>query len=168
MKEAARIWQPYGVDIIWAENGVEPSLRLHASVERDTDLTVVAGSGPVLGRATVDPSGETPGPIDISFDTIDRMLQDQTDNPGVHELQLGRALGRVLAHELGHILLGSPAYHDPDGLMRATFTGGELAYIDPYRYRLADRSVRRLQARLARLTEAHMAERAASNTPRLR
>ena len=38
---------------------------------------------------------------------------------------LGRALGRVLAHELVHILTGSAA-HGPDGVTQATFSGREL------------------------------------------
>jgi len=38
---------------------------------------------------------------------------------------LGRALGRVLAHEIGHYLLGT-GEHTPHGLMRAQFTPQDL------------------------------------------
>lgn len=38
----------------------------------------------------------------------------------------GRLLGRVIAHEIGHLMLGSRE-HSRDGLMRAVWTAGELA-----------------------------------------
>jgi hypothetical protein len=41
------------------------------------------------------------------------------------ETLIGRAMGRALAHELGHYLLRSKV-HAPSGLMRARFTAAEL------------------------------------------
>jgi len=42
-----------------------------------------------------------------------------------HEILIGRALGRALAHEMGHYLLRSKV-HTPRGLMRATRAGDEF------------------------------------------
>jgi hypothetical protein len=72
----------------------------------------------------------------------------------LHEHAVALALGRVLAHELGHVLLGSPAYHDQDGLMRATFLSNDLARPERSRFRLTDRSVARLRARITSLSDA--------------
>ena len=62
---------------------------------------------------------------------------------------LGLAIGRVLAHELGHVLLGSPGYHDAEGLMRAKFQRDDLARPERSRFRLAPFSVERLRSRLS-------------------
>ena len=48
--------------------------------------------------------------------------------------QLGRALARVAAHELGHYLL-QKLHHDDEGLMRASFETRELTSEDSSRFR---------------------------------
>ena len=48
--------------------------------------------------------------------------------------QLGRALARVAAHELGHYLL-QKLHHDGEGLMRASFEASELTSEDSSRFR---------------------------------
>ena len=71
--------------------------------------------------------------------------------PSVREELLGRALGRVLAHEIGHYLLVWRA-HTPDGLMRAAFRGEALIQPGRRAFELSDRLVPRLRARLAQLS----------------
>jgi hypothetical protein len=44
---------------------------------------------------------------------------------------LGRALGRIIAHEFGHWLLGEG--HEPEGLMKATLQPQELMSVEPPR-----------------------------------
>jgi hypothetical protein len=61
-----------------------------------------------------------------------------------------RALGRVLAHEIGHFLLGSPT-HTRGGLMRAAFDGRQLSEWSRRGFELHDTALPRLRARLARL-----------------
>jgi hypothetical protein len=76
-----------------------------------------------------------------------------------------RALGRVLAHEVGHYVLASPA-HSRSGLMRASFSGRQLAEWDRSSFALEPVVLPRLRARLARLTSAQnpqVAERADPN-----
>ena len=68
--------------------------------------------------------------------------------PSRREAFLGRALGRVFAHELGHVLLGTRA-HAAAGLMRATFSPADLVAIDRMHMRLnrelSQRLVRRIE-----------------------
>ena len=89
-----------------------------------------------------------------------RFVRVRGDQHGVTEpaeQSLGAlTLGRVLAHELGHVLLGSPGYHGPEGLMKATFMADDLVRLERSRFRLADRSIVRLQERLAALPEVDL------------
>jgi hypothetical protein len=55
----------------------------------------------------------------------------------IREQIVGRAIGRVIAHEIGHVVLRTSG-HAPHGLMRAVQRADEL--VDPARtrYRLPD------------------------------
>jgi hypothetical protein len=55
--------------------------------------------------------------------------------PAVLEQGTGRALGRAVAHEIGHYLTNSPA-HAPRGLMRAWHRSSELVARDLYPFRV--------------------------------
>ncbi len=70
--------------------------------------------------------------------------------PAVADMMIGRALGRVLAHEIGHFLLASSA-HTSSGLMRPAFDGRVLGAWDRNAFRLPSGALVRLNARLARL-----------------
>jgi hypothetical protein len=69
----------------------------------------------------------------------------------VREELVGRAIGRVLAHELGHYLIAWRT-HTPEGLMRMDF--GAASLIGPERrdFQLSPTLVPRLRARLAQLS----------------
>ena len=70
--------------------------------------------------------------------------------PSVGPRDLGRALGRVLAHEIGHVLLGLPS-HQPHGLMRRAFH--PLDMVNPLRasYDLSPLERARLRHRSERI-----------------
>ncbi|MFQ5791240.1 MAG: hypothetical protein ACE5JI_12285 [Acidobacteriota bacterium] len=57
--------------------------------------------------------------------------------PSVSDSLLGRALGRVLAHELGHLFLRLQT-HRRTGLMRSSFAHGELTARGRDAFRLSD------------------------------
>jgi hypothetical protein len=63
---------------------------------------------------------------------------------------MARALGRVLAHEIGHFVLALPS-HAPSGLMRPTFSGRELTTLDRKAFALSAELLPRLRDRLVRL-----------------
>ncbi|HZT78200.1 MAG TPA: hypothetical protein VFA27_16210 [Vicinamibacterales bacterium] len=150
--EATAIWRDYGVDLDWT--GRAPAdLCLSARVER-TPHAAVGQSGAVLGSAYV-PQDAARGiaPIRIGFDALDALAEPTAAvNVMLHEYAVSTAIGRVLAHEIGHILLGKPSYHDERGLMRPAFASTDFSRSDRSRFRLDDRSVERLHARLPELS----------------
>jgi hypothetical protein len=78
------------------------------------------------------------------------------------ERLLPRALGRALAHELGHYLLARRA-HSPTGLMREAFRPEDLAdQGEGQRMRLAERDARVLGLRCAPRAGRLTADAAAS------
>jgi hypothetical protein len=89
----------------------------------------------------------------VSFDATEDVLALRTTNQAliVRDHELARALGRVLAHEIGHVLLGAP-FHDEAGLMRGVFRSNELAEPNRAPFRLTRSDVGRLRSRIPALT----------------
>ena len=131
LAEAAAIWRPAGLAIVW--DGVTSD----RSASPASDLTVTVDEG-----ATSSPDGKaTLGWITFAGPDVPESeihlsrgnaLELMTRTASVHdnasawqELLLSRALGRALAHELGHYLLKSRA-HTPHGLMRAIRPSSEF------------------------------------------
>ena len=159
-REVERIWTPYGIQLAWTDATSTESHRLSIQVtlERETDLPDDARA--VLGRVLVAPDDPVPYPIHVSFDATRELLLRRT-GPGrislaqmVPESEMARALGRVVAHEIGHVLIGT-SYHDTSGLMRANFSADMLAGPDRTPFRLTCRTARQLIRGLAAASEAH-------------
>ena len=74
---------------------------------------------------------------------------DSARPPRLGSRDMGRALGRVLAHELGHLVLGLTR-HDSSGLMRASFRQGDLTGKRSESLGIAEEDVDKLRGRLAR------------------
>jgi hypothetical protein len=145
--EAAIIWSPYHVVV----TGAEP---LRADRHDDLTLAVVMNRTPAgidqmwrapLGAVDFDAAG-APLPIVTVFIVrllamIEEMRLGQVPAwewpRAIREQIAGRAMGRVIAHEIGHVLLRTTG-HAPHGLMRAVQRADEL--VDPARtrYRLPD------------------------------
>jgi hypothetical protein len=156
--EAAAIWRRYGVDLQFAERSADTALSLDVIVERTAHRRKYEGEPAVLGRTIIAPGSAEQAPLRISFDAVTALLDSQHGvNQLLHDYALAAALGRVVAHEIGHVLLGSPAYHDADGLMRTTFFPDDLGRPERSRFMLAHHSVERLRARIAALMEAQTA-----------
>jgi hypothetical protein len=72
----------------------------------------------------------------------------------IGEVDDGELLGRVMAHEISHLLLGTRD-HEPQGLMRGQWTAIELARQRPSDWRLSRAEGAKIrQAIKRRLTEA--------------
>jgi hypothetical protein len=69
----------------------------------------------------------------------------------LHDLIVGRVLGRALAHEIGHVLLRSSG-HAAEGLMRAQHLVPDLVAADRRRFVLSESEVMRLVMGHAELT----------------
>jgi hypothetical protein len=131
LDEADAVWRPSGVTFAWdteSRGSAPAALRIVVDDERGA----ASGGLPPLGWITFD-AGDTPGRlIHLSFANAVALLDessvlgDRTRMPiAQRETYLGRALGRALAHELGHYLLASKR-HTPTGLMKGTLTAAEL------------------------------------------
>jgi hypothetical protein len=159
-QEAEAIWQPYGVRLEWKDAGSsEPAsngVGVEASLEREFERRRWVEWPAVLGRTVVRPDPPNGGPIRVSFDATESVLALRTNVRStmkgiVLDHELATALGRVLAHEIGQVLLGAP-YHDQAGLMRARFRPEELAEPARTPFRLTCIGVGRLRGRLRVLT----------------
>ena len=156
--ETEAIWGPYGVRLAWTDADVRESpasrMFLDASVVRRFEGTIQMAWPEVLGRTVLTPDAPLWRPIRVSFDATERALAHRSRIPLtriVLDPELERALGRVLAHEIGHALLGPP-HHDQAGLMRAAFRAEELGDPDRTPFRLTCGGVERLRGRLRALS----------------
>jgi hypothetical protein len=127
-REVNQIWAPYGVSI---EGLVEPCKTpgdgpmLKVRVRKVDDVRPVGIPRGTLGNIYFVAGKPTPL-IDLWADEAVRvmgggqvMLNQGLSDPRVR-IEMGRLLGRSLAHELGHYLLGSRV-HTEEGLMRRSY-----------------------------------------------
>ena len=157
--ETAAIWEPYGIRIEWIDDTISGrpanGVSLDASIDRHFETPRQMQWPTVLGRVTTTPRPPNWEPIRLSLDATRSVLArrptSRTSIVGlVLDQELARALGRVLAHEIGHVLLNVRS-HDRVGLMRAVFRPDQLADNDRAPFRLACGSVARLRERLSAL-----------------
>jgi len=129
IEEAADIWAAYGVRIRVpaAEAGDDSGVRLVVKFTRPGERHTAPGA---LGSIVFD--GNAPEPAIELYPTAASALiaavafnRRESAWPGPEDRVLARVLGRALAHEIGHFLLGSKT-HSRDGLMRAEHIGSDL------------------------------------------
>jgi hypothetical protein len=153
--ETESIWRPYGVQVEWVDAQLGDVAAEGFSVEAVIDRRTEGPEDPdraVLGRAFVPKDAAGAGPIRVSFNATERMLlRRHASGPFVAERDMGRALGRVLAHEIGHVLL-AVRNHDQAGLMRAIFSPAELGSPDRQSFRLSRDGLGRLRSRIEMMT----------------
>lgn len=134
MQRAARvsadILRRVGIEVTWVDCSAHPdpadadSVRC-ADVAGATDVIVrmlAAGLAPggsdVLGFAHVDRATRRGTLATIYADRVAGLARSSRTD-------FGTLLGRVVAHETGHLLLGTTAHH-AQGLMRAHWSGREM------------------------------------------
>ena len=159
--EVERLWTPYGVHVEWTDGRADEIETNGLALEAILERTLREGRNDpmwteVLGRSFINPQAPAWRPIRVSFEATENILERRTGSRakfvGIeHAHDLARALGRVLAHEIGHVLLAAP-YHDEAGLMRPVFRPDELADPDRAPFRLTCTGVGRLRARTSTLT----------------
>jgi hypothetical protein len=138
LAEADEIWKSNGVRFLWrpaaarvapyaqsSEAGRYQPSTLRVTVDDLNRDSMDDGTTP-LGWIRFDHADEPDQEIHVSYGNARALLAgspaivgDVSSMPTLQrEIYLGRAMGRALAHELGHYLLGSKA-HAARGLMRA-------------------------------------------------
>jgi hypothetical protein len=163
--EADRIWQPRGVAVVRADTSGIMREAVRITLHLGSLSAVRASSSGRKGEGTSglgsiwfdedDVPGET---ITVDDEAVSARLSEVKLNnrpladwpPAVVDQVLARALGRVLAHELGHFLLRSKV-HQTSGLMRSAFSGPDLAAWERTRFALGSNLLPRLRANLARI-----------------
>ena len=162
--EASAIWQPYGVQIQWPGSHDVSCSRVHGTFDvfvQDQGASAATASGSsVLGSTHLAQAAIDDVAIFIDYDETLRQLESLSaarliplaGHPDIGSADIGRALGRVLAHEIGHVLLDAPR-HQPWGLMRRAFRPEDLAARQRWSYTLSKKEVERLASRERELTE---------------
>jgi len=119
--EAQAIWRPAGIRFAWRRVRQSDQSMSDLEVTIDDERRAVRDQE-ALGWITFRADGPERS-IHLSLASTEDLLRTIAsvgDMPIVtHDTLIGRALGRALAHELGHYLLKSQT-HAPRGLMQAT------------------------------------------------
>jgi len=157
--EASGIWKPYGIELSWFEPNAD--CGSHQPIDAmpvDWILQLAAdpleSSNAVLGSVRFR-EGVPDNTIHLLYEPLSRLVLDAMIGnwsigslpAPVRDRLVGQALGRVVAHELGHVLLALPA-HDRSGLMRPTFLQSDLIAANRDRLRLSKTYLRRLEQRM--------------------
>lgn len=136
--ETAAIWQTAGVTFNWYRSG-----RYHSAGSERLEVTIddrrygASEWQEALGWITFTPAGPDTW-IHLSLTSTEDLIRRTTianTTIAAHDTMVGRALGRALAHELGHYFLRSKA-HAPRGLMRATRPSDEFFSISRMNFQL--------------------------------
>ena len=164
LAETDAIWRPYGISFIWRRT---PKVAKNASPEVSpyvaNTLRLIIGEEHGVGSYGHLPLGW------IVFDDVTLPQQEiylshanavaMMDNaagvvgivsqmpPIQRETLLARAMGRALAHEMGHYLLASKV-HTEHGLMKAVLTAVELFQPGAREFRIEPAQRRAVAARL--------------------
>jgi hypothetical protein len=80
-------------------------------------------------------------------------------------VESGQLLGRAIAHELGHLLLGT-VQHPDHGLMRARWSIAELQQRKPWDWLMATDDARQMRRALARASRPQQPEALVAGGPR--
>jgi hypothetical protein len=166
--ECDRIWRHEGVDIRWREDSPHPAPDLTVPLvfdEREVKKHDRSGDQDAFGITVF--RGRTQRVL-LSVARVRylvgmrRQLADSNDSM-VLETAIGRVLGRVVAHELGHVLLLTTE-HAAEGLMSASLTGRRLVASEPALLALTAHERARLARLATRFTSADGERRAAAST----
>jgi len=129
--EARRIFESAHIEIQWrdcsaAQNGPPEDPGCHAlRTPNHLNLRIVPGTQrqnqDVFGVAFLAADG-TGGYSDVFYGAVSKLHKEGHGNQG-------RVLGHVMAHEIGHLLIGSHA-HSPWGIMSAKWHTQELQRLE--------------------------------------
>jgi hypothetical protein len=166
LAEADAVWRPTGLAFVWqrAARRVVPYSRASETgpyVPKTLRLTIGdkhgegSGNHLPLGWIVFDDVASPEQEIYLSLANAEQLMSNSRGVIGIvgqmpviqRDSLLARAMGRALAHELGHYLLASKA-HAPRGLMKAVLTATELFSVDAKPFEIEPSQRRAVAARL--------------------
>jgi hypothetical protein len=143
--EAGRIWARAGLRLTWSAppvpfdvtDGRTVVVMVRRALSRA--LTLDAAGSHACAWLLFDQDGRPGHLIEVSFEKLTSLVMGGSEVgtpipslPGrIRMPLLGRGLGRVVAHEIGHWLMGRG--HTLEGLMRASFSVRDLLDVDAAR-----------------------------------
>ena len=151
--EATRIWIRHGVDLTWKQPVPATCPTIVSIFFDERELLKLAGGriDTALARTVFLGRSQT---IYVSAPRAFAMLSQLSgqnkafNNDGARDFQGGTLLGRVVAHELGHVLLTTTA-HSEKGLMRPVFGPDDVLSLDDETTRLSPIETNRLAMRFS-------------------
>lgn len=148
-RNAGRIFHNAGVEVEWLNCSAQDGNRSHTQC-RDNRMSpgLVVRIIPhartlgddIFGVSFVDHDSGTYA--DLFFEPIEQLHQQN------RAISLAPILGDVLAHELGHLLLGSNA-HSRDGIMQPHWTREQLHRVAMGQMRFSKEQAARMRTRIA-------------------
>ena len=147
---ARSVYAEAGIDLTWVRCSAPEKVCANALGTTDVWLRVAPGFAQrrpglpprALGFATIDPTLKTGKIATVYVGQIARLAR-QAETP------FDTLLGLVVAHELGHLLLGSLT-HERTGLMRSEWSVADIRSEDFAPARFSDTEAAHLRAGLAR------------------
>jgi hypothetical protein len=126
LEVAAHTLRPADLDVTWLQCSASSGGRCTLSLGRGEFMVRLVRSSTEAGRedeplgtALIDPASGTGVLATVYVDRVERMTRGSNGD-------LGTLLGRAMAHEIGHLLMGRTA-HATAGLMRPRWTRAEVA-----------------------------------------
>jgi len=126
LEVAAHTLRPADLDVTWLPCSAASRGRCTLPLGRDELLVRLVRSSQEAGRedeslgtALIDPASGTGVLATVYVDRVERLARGSNGD-------LGTLLGRAMAHEIGHLLMGRTA-HAGAGLMRPRWTRAEVA-----------------------------------------
>jgi hypothetical protein len=152
-EEASRIWIRHGIALSWTQPVADACATIVSLVFDEHELLTLAGGQRdtalartvFLGRAqTIFVS------VPRAFEMLAQLMQQNQTLSSSHERDFrgGTLLGRVVAHELGHVLLTTLS-HSTAGLMRPVFGLKDVLSPDDETIRLSSLETDRLMMRFS-------------------
>jgi hypothetical protein len=138
-REASRIWAPAGITFEWARSTPARPIRpdevlvmVREELAGRPRIDLRVSGRHTLGRVILVTPERPSRLIELALPAVATSVQGELlfGRPvrglpaASRNVAVGRALGRVLAHEIGHWLFGRA--HTPDGLMRASIKRRDL------------------------------------------
>jgi hypothetical protein len=177
-EEAGAIWATAGVHLTWTSppaplvvaDGVTVIVRRAMAPPAPDAADARVRSNPTLGHLVFDQDDQAGNLIEVSFGALTALVMrgSYMDRP-IPELPeiarnqlLGRGLGRVVAHEIGHWVMGRG---HTDGLMKASFGVRDLLESDarlPRAWTAAGSELRVLLSSHCELVASHRSAHAAA------